>query len=153
VLTCLFFFLLNKLFSTSALVLPAKQVVPKSPFQEIPHQSPYHIYILFLVCVSISKYLFPQHGQPELQTQIQNLLPGHLMLLYLLLLNYLDVMKPRREKKRTILGAILNMTSCVLKIVVLYSILCTYEAQKGLPSEWFVKNHFLRKLMKTNFKR
>lgn len=58
VLICLVFFsfLLNKLFPLSALVLPAKQAVLKSSFQKIRHQSPYHIYMLFLVPVFKSKH-------------------------------------------------------------------------------------------------
>lgn len=51
-------------------------------------------------------YLFPrqstlpQLGQAEVQTEMQTLLPGQTVLIYLLLLSYSDLMKSRGEKKR-----------------------------------------------------
>lgn len=100
VLICLvvFSFISNKLFPLSALALPAKQAVLKSSFQKIRHQSP-TIFTCFFWYLFSSQSTLPQLGQPELQREMQSLLPGHLTLFYLLLLNYSDLVKPRREKK------------------------------------------------------
>lgn len=107
--------------------------------------------MLFLVPVSMST--FAQHGPPELQTETQSLSPDISRFSICSRWTIQTWWNQEERKRGTTLGANLNVTSHVLKIVVSYHILCIYEVQKGNTSDpGLERTTFWEKLMKRNFR-